>query len=289
MKTRILIALLLALAIGFAGCKDHINDNFGDQEHGGGYYDNIPPSAPTNVATFALDNEVEITWDKSLSSDVAGYNVYYAYEYNGHYSLLGNTKGNYFVDGGTNGPENGVKYFYAVTAYDYDGNESDYSGTYAFAIPRPEGYNVTLYDFNVDAAKGGYDLSDYLVVNYSDEYSDLFFEDYNGKYYLDVWEDSDIKDMGATTDITDITVAPVSGYVQKFEGDNIKYTEAIAGHTYVLRTWDNHFAKVRISQIASNRVIFDWAYQLIKDELLLKGGVKQHRTRTFDAIKVKRQ
>lgn len=291
MKTRIMIAIVLAAAIGFTGCKDHINDNYGDEynDNGGGYYDNVPPSAPTNVSAFALDSEVEISWNRSTSSDVSGYNVYFAYEYNGKYTLLGNTQSNFFIDGGTNGPENGVKYFYAVAAYDFNGNESDLSGTYSFAIPRPEGYNVSLFDFNVNATKGGYDLSDYVVVDYNDEYSDLFFEDYQGKYYLDVWEDSDIKDMGATTDITDITVAPVSGYVAKVEGDNIKYTEAIAGHTYVIRTWDNHFAKVRITQIAADRVIFDWAYQLVKDELLLKEGAKVHRTRTFDTIKVSRQ
>jgi hypothetical protein len=291
MKTRIFITIVIAAALGFTGCKDHLYDNFGDEYNnsGNGYYDNTPPSAPANVSAFALDSEVEVSWDRSTSSDVAGYNVYYAYEYNGHYTLIGNTKSNVYVDGGSNGPANGVKYFYAVTAYDYNGNESDLSGTYAFAIPRPEGYNISLFDLNVNAAKGGYDFSDYLIVNYTDQYSDLFFEQYDGKYYLDVWEDSDIKDMGATYDITDITIAPVSGYVSQVAGDNIKYAEAIAGHTYVIRTWDNHFAKVRISQIASDRVVFDWAYQLIKDELLLKEGAKQSRTQTFNAIKVKRQ
>lgn len=280
MKKRILaMTLIFAAAALITSCKHHINDN----------YNTIAPNPPTNVSVLALDNEVDISWDKSSDRNVAGYNVYYAYEYDGHYTLLGNTKNNFFVDAGTNGPVNGVKYYYAVAAYDYDGNESELSGTYAFAIPRPEGYNVSLYDYNVNPTKGGYDFRDYMIVPYSDQNNDMFFDFYNGKYYMDVWEDSDIKDMGPTIDITDISIAPVSGYVPLIAGDNIKYTEAIVGHTYVIRTWDNHFAKVRVSQIASNKVVFDWAYQLIKDERLLKEGAKQPRTMNFSSVIVNRK
>jgi hypothetical protein len=58
-----------------------------------------------------------------------------------------------------------------------------------------------------------------------------------------VWKDSDIQDMGNTTDIYDISYAPLNGYVQINEGENIKYTEAVVGHTYVIWTWDNHLQK----------------------------------------------
>ena len=286
MKKRILAIIITAAAIGLAGCDPNINDHY--DGHDGGYYDTTPPNPPANVSVLALDNEVELTWSKSSSPDVAGYNVYYSYEYLGKYTLLGHTTNNYYIDGGANGPQNGVKYYYAVDAYDYDGNVSELSGTNAFGIPRPEGYNVPLFDFNINAAKGGYDFSTYAVVDYTDLNSDLFFEKYNGKFYLDVWEDGDIKDMGATYDITSITLAPVSGYVEIVPGDNIKYAVAVEGHTYVIRTWDNHFAKVRVKQIAADRIIFDWAYQLVENERMLKEGAKTTRTRTFDAVKVHR-
>lgn len=279
MKTRMILVILTAAVIGFTGCKHHIND-YNDN------YDNTPPLAPTNVSVLALDNEVEIYWDRSSENDVAGYNVYFAYEYNGRYTLLGSTKNTSYVDGGSNGPENGVKYYYAVAAYDYDGNLSDLSGTYAFAIPRPDGYNVPLFEYTMNPSKGAFDFSDYAILDYSNENGDMFVEYYQGKWYLDVWQDSDIRDMGLTTDITYVTTAPVSGYVPLNNGDNIKYTEAIAGHTYVIRTWDNHFAKVRIGQIASDRIIFDWAYQLISGERLLKEGGKGERTFKTGAVSV---
>ncbi len=45
---------------------------------------------------------------------------------------------------------------------------------------------------------------------------------------------------------------------------------AIVGHTYVFWTWDNHFAKIRISSITPDRMVFDWAYQLVEGEIMLK-------------------
>lgn len=277
MKTRILLAVIAAGIISLTGCK-HINEY--DE-----YYDTTPPREPSNVQVLALNGEVEISWDKVTEPDVAGYNVYWAYEYNGRYNLLGSTRNDYYIDGGNNGPENGVKYFYAVTAYDYEGNESELSGSYAFGIPRPDGYNVSLYEYTMYPARGGFDFSAYSVVNYNDENTDLFLELYNGKWYLDVWQDSDIKDMGPTSSIIDITTAPVTGYVPLYDGDNIKYTEAKEGHTYVIRTWNDHFAKIRIKQIAADRIIFDWAYQLVAGERLLKEGVKE--ARGFKATSVK--
>ncbi len=278
MKTKVFLALTAAGILALTGCKNHINDY-------DNYYDTTPPREPSNVKVLALNSEVEITWDRVSDSDVAGYNVYWAYEYNGRYTLLGTTRNDYFIDGGNEGPENGVKYFYAVAAYDYEGNESELSGSYAFGIPRPDGFNVSLYEYTMYPAKGGFDFSEYSVVNYNAETTDFFLELYDGKWYLDVWQDSDIKDMGATSSIIDIASAPVSGYVPLYEGDNIKYTEAIAGHTYVIRTWDDHFAKVRIKQVAADRIIFDWAYQLIPGERLLKEGFKT--ARTFKPVSVK--
>ncbi|MCB0748236.1 MAG: hypothetical protein KDC90_12320, partial [Ignavibacteriae bacterium] len=48
------------------------------------------------------------------------------------------------------------------------------------------------------------------------------------------------------------------------------YTKALIGHTYVIWTWDNHFAKVRVKAITGDRVVFDWAYQLLEGEPQLK-------------------
>jgi len=70
--------------------------------------------------------------------------------------------------------------------------------------------------------------------------------------------------MGLTSDIYDIEFAPTTGW------SPTKDAIAIVGHTYVIWTWDNHFAKIRISSITSDRMVFDWAYQLQEGNIQLK-------------------
>jgi hypothetical protein len=70
--------------------------------------------------------------------------------------------------------------------------------------------------------------------------------------------------MGPTQDIWDIPFAPTSGWRDS------KSAVAIPGHTYVIWTWDNHYAKVRISNIAQNRMVFDWSFQLVEGNRQLK-------------------
>lgn len=254
----ILTGSVIFLGLIFTGC-DHFHDS----------YDTTPPSPPTNLRTITGDNRVDIYWDKNPERDVAGYNVYYAYSYNGKYTLIGTTQKTYFVD---NGATNGTTYYYAVTAFDFNGNESDLSKDVIYDTPRPEGFNQAIFDYNKVPDNAGYNFKNYLVVPYNDAGANMFFENYNGQYYLDVWKDSEIQDMGATTDIYDISYAPTGGWVPLKTGDNIKYTEAIVGHTYVIWTNDNHYAKVRISSISSDRMIFDWAYQTVEGNRELKRG-----------------
>lgn len=260
MKTLRLIITgsVIFLGLIFSGCNQ-LHDS----------YDTTPPSPPTNLRTVTGDNRVDIYWDKSPERDVAGYNVYYAYSYNGKYTLIGTTQNTYFID---DGAKNGVTYYYAITAFDFNGNESDLSKDVIYDTPRPEGFNQAIFDFNKVPNNAGYDFSQYLVVPYNDTTADIFFEYYNGKPYVDVWKDSDIQDMGATTDIYDISSAPTGGWVPLQTGDNIKYAEAVPGHTYVIWTYDNHYAKIRISNIASDRMVFDWAYQTVKGNKELKRG-----------------
>ena len=108
----------------------------------------------------------------------------------------------------------------------------------------------------------------------------FFFENYEGTYYLNVWEEADIQDMGATDDILDITVAPVDGYIPLVDGENVKYTIAQIGHTYIVWTVDNHYAKLRIASITPERMVFDWAYQIAEGERSLKREEEVIKART---------
>ncbi len=230
-------------------------------------YDDIPPSPPSNIRTITGDRRVDIFWDHSPESDVAGYNVYYSYSYDGRYTFIGSTDDNYFVD---NECQNGVTYYYAVTALDYNNNESELSRDVIYDTPRPEGFNQAVFDYNISPNNAGYDFNLYQVVPYNSENADFFFESYDGKYYITVWEDTDIQDMGPTRDIYDISYAPLDGWIPIKSGENIKYAEAIIGHTYVIWTWDNHYAKIRIKNITRERIVFDWAYQLVEGNRELK-------------------
>jgi hypothetical protein len=79
-----------------------------------------------------------------------------------------------------------------------------------------------------------------------------------------VYDDTDIIDMGPTMDIWDIDFAPENGWATN------KEEIARVGHTYVIWTYDNHFAKVRIKSITSDRIVFDWAYQTAVGDPQLK-------------------
>jgi hypothetical protein len=257
--TTVTILILGVIFIVVGGCKINVNDHF----------DNIPPAAPRGVIALALDNEVELTWYANTEGDLTGYNIYVSDSYNGRYRRIGSTRGVRFVDKGV---RNGSTYYYAVAAYDYDGNESRLSPETAAATPRPEGYNATLFDYRNFPNKAGYDFSTYSIGQYDDKYTDVFFEYYNGAYYLNVWDDSDIQDMGYTANLDEILKAPSSGWSPS------KDVRAIVGHTYVVWTWDNHFAKLRVISMTPDKVVFDWSYQLQEGNPYLK----QHATPNGD-------
>ncbi|MFA4923278.1 MAG: hypothetical protein WC557_03715, partial [Ignavibacteriaceae bacterium] len=189
MKKTNAILILLFLLLGITSCqRQNMND----------YYDNVPPNAPTGVQVLNGDNRVDLSWNNNRERDVAGYNVYYSASYDGKYKLIGSTGNNFYID---DGAKNGVLNYYAVTAYDYNNNESELSPDVAYATPRPEGFNQSIFDYNRYPDNSGYSFSTYAVVAFDDSVNtpDFFFDLYNGTPYLDVYSDTDIKDMGATT------------------------------------------------------------------------------------------
>lgn len=254
------IYLLVLLSFTFYSC-DNMHDGWYEE-------DNTPPAAPRNIYVMNGDNRVDIEWDRNGEGDLAGYGVYYSYSYDGEYTLIATTTDNYFVDYEA---VNGDKYYYAVMAYDDNGNESDLSKDVVYAAPRPEGYNQAIFDYINYPNNSGYAFSEYQVVPYDDLEADFYFENYNGTFYLDVWSDTDIQDLGQTRDIYDIPFAPETGWSET--GDVI----AKPGHTYVIWTWDNHYAKVRVKSITGTRIVFDWSYQLIEGERLLKNKNDKER------------
>jgi hypothetical protein len=223
--------------------------------------DRIPPSPPTGLATSTGDNFVELFWNRNPERDIAGYNVFASDRYDGRYELIGSSRDPYFND---TGARNGNTYYYAVTAYDFDGNESDLSRDVAYDVPRPEGYDVVLTNYRQNSAHAGYDFSTYRVVAFDAQNTDMFFEDYNGEYYMNVYTDTDIQDLGYTHSLLDVKVAPAGGWSSTHDA------RLFLGHTYVVWTHDDHYAKFRVTKLSPDRVVFDWAYQLQTSNPMLK-------------------
>lgn len=246
MKTTYLLIIVSALLMG---CKENFE------------IDTTPPAPPQRVRVLALDNAVEISWVRNTEPDLAGYKIWVSDKYDGKYSYIATATRNSFVD---NGAKNGVRHYYAVTAFDYADNESDLSADVVYATPRPEGYGTRIDDYRVFPNSAGYDFSTYSVGRYNDNFTDVFFENYNGRYYLDVWNDTDIQDMGYSSSLDDILYAPAAGWSPS------KSAEAIVGHTYVIWTADDHYAKMRVKEITASRITFDWAYQLVAKDPQLK-------------------
>lgn len=235
------IILGLVLAVGLSGCSELF------------VVDTTPPVPPTGIRATALDNAIEISWSHNTEPDLAGYKVWVSDRYDGTYSFLAKTNGNRITDYGA---RNGKRNYYAVSAYDFSGNESDLSRDVVYATARPEGFGTRISNFRTSPRDAGYDFSTYSIGPYDDKYTDVFFEYSNGRYYLNVWDDTDIQDMGFTSSLYEIIAAPASGWSPS------KSVEAISGHTYVIWTWDDHYAKVRVRDVSPLRVIFDWAYQV---------------------------
>jgi hypothetical protein len=240
------------------------------------HFNDAPPAPPSNVYSINGDNRVDIYWDYSRNKEVAGYNVYYSYSYDGKYTLLGSTESDHFTDYDA---KNGDTYFYAVAAYDFNGNESDLSIEQVQSTPRPEDFDRVIYDYRRFPNTSGFEFASNSVMPYDSKNTDFFFENFQGKFYLDVWDDSDILDMGPTRDIYDIQMAPTQGW------SPTKDTVAVVGHTYVIWTFDNHYAKIRVTNITNDRITFDWAYQTVEGNRMLKESAGERKTLTFDEKK----
>ena len=112
MKKTALLTVLIASAFILSSCD--INDYYNEDDY-------TAPAPPSGIEVLNGDNRVDVYWDRNRESDIAGYNVYFNYTYEGKYELICSTSGTHFADIEA---VNGNKYYYAVAAYDYNGNES---------------------------------------------------------------------------------------------------------------------------------------------------------------------
>jgi hypothetical protein len=243
-----LVLILGSLVV--AGCDF---DGFGP--------DTVAPSMPRGVFASAGDNVVEVFWDPVPDLDVAEYRIYVSDRYNGRYEFIGSTSGTSFSDFGAG---NGQTYYYGVSAVDYSGNESALGLGEGMAVARPEIYNVRLLSVRVNQAMAGFGFAAGEVLPWDLVATDVYYDYDQGVPYMVAY--GDIRDMGPTRDLRDVPIAPGGGWAPTRE------VILRRGHTYVVWTEDNNFAKFRVIDLLSDRVVFDCAYQLQAGNPLLKRG-----------------
>jgi hypothetical protein len=77
-------------------------------------------------------SSISLDWTPNTDPSVAGYNVYYGGTSHSYTSLL--NAGN-VTNTTVGGLAEGKTYYFAVTAYTFDGLESDYSAEYVYLVP----------------------------------------------------------------------------------------------------------------------------------------------------------
>jgi len=86
----------------------------------------------------------------------------------------------------------------------------------------------------------------------------------------------DIQDFAYVDDFDDVDFAPSQGW------STLGYEEVILGHAYIIRTADNHYAKIRVENIGVSSVGFAWAYQTDPGNGELKPAIPSNAKQTQD-------
>jgi hypothetical protein len=244
MMKKIIFALLVLAGITIIGCEEKSTRYV--------TIDN-PPAVPQGVYSITGDGAVYLFWLPVRESDLAGYRVYRSLN-DDEYYYIGYSVDETFVD---DAAVNGQTYYYAVSSIDENENESNLSYETVFDTPRPEGANLILADVYTYPNVSGYDFSSSAIVPDDDVDADIYVEYYNDAFYLNVANaETDIQDMGYTDNFDDISYSPTDGW------SSVGWSEIILGHTYIIWTSNNHYAKLRVTAIsAPYSVRFDWGYQ----------------------------
>lgn len=234
------------------------------------------PFPPDGVFSVTGDGVVSIYWNDNWESDLAGYSVYRSTTDPGPYFLLGDVPASQTFYDDTDVVD-GETWFYAVTARDAAGHESNLSRESVFDTPRPEGFNLVLVEKGQDTAHAGYDFSSLSgdPQAWDAGTTDIYFESTGGvKFMRRARPEVDIQDYGVI-DLVSVDWAPDIGWAPSGS------VEAIVGHSYIVRIingqGDSNWAKFFVSSFGANTVTLDWAYQAVPNnpELARVGGAQR--------------
>jgi len=94
--------------------------------------DKFPPAAPSGLRASPAAGSVELSWDRNLEPDLAGYRVYRAVAGGKFEKIAELSQVPSYSDRAV---ESGMQYHYAVTAFDKSANESDRSAVVEATLP----------------------------------------------------------------------------------------------------------------------------------------------------------
>jgi len=212
-----------------------------------------PPHRVDGVYSVTGDGEVTVYWRANQESDIDYYKVYRNSAPTGTFTLVGSSPGTSFVD---NTVTNGNTYYYAVSAVDLAGQESvELSFENVFDTPRPEGFGVSLTNHSTADALSGWDFSAQTRRPSLDALTDIYYDAVGGSFLVYVPADTKIQDAGYVA-LRDVDFAPPTGW--SADGQ----VEAIIGHSYIVLTRDNHYAKFEVKSRDITAMVMDWAYQI---------------------------
>ena len=230
--------------------------------------DTEPPATPRGVRSITGDGQVIVEWFPNGEADLAGYNIWRDDDGDEEFDLLAEVSSDSsdadvdrlsFVDEEV---INGRNYSYAISAVDYEGNESELSPEPVLDTPRPSGNNITLNDFNLIPNRSGFDFSQPArgAITWDSRTTDIFFGFDPGSSIRYLYSDNftEMQDMGYHEYFDEVDVAPVRGFVTEF-------IELIEGHVYTLLTPDGNYAKIHVIVVSDTAITFDWAYQTDPD------------------------
>lgn len=251
-----------AVAMVLAGCNSTNNPR-----------DVVPPSTPDGVYSVTGDSRVDIYWSANDEADVSGYRVYRSASADGNYSRIASVTVNAYVDQAVT---NGLKYYYKISAYDFDNNESNLSQAIR-DTPRPGG-TVSLYTADgANPTKSGFDFRHAARASWDCTCADVYLESAGTSLALLIpaGVNAQIQDAGFSTSnpgISKADWAPDGGW------SPTGAVEVILGHVYIIWTVDNHFAALYTVSSSPNtgQASFDWAYQIESrnPELIARFGSK---------------
>ena len=226
--------------------------------------DTEPPAIPRGVRSITGDGLVTVEWFPNGEQDLAGYKIWRDDDGDETFDLLAEVSSDAssdldrfsFVDEEV---INGRTYSYAVSAIDYEGNESELSPEVVFDTPRPSGNNITLNDFNLIPNRSGFDFSQPArgAIAWDLPATDVYFgfDAVVNVPYLYSDNLTEMQDMGYHEYFDEVDVSPVRGFTTEF-------VELIEGHVYALLTPNGNFVKIHVLAVSDEAITFDWAYQI---------------------------